>query len=177
MSLAQCRECGKEISTEAVSCPHCGAPRPTSATAPPSRVSAESPFRKPPQAPQMPAEELRAKVAYDSKSDVFRGTMPLMVKLAVKAVQTVGYKLDNVSETVGLVTFETGMSWGSWGGVAASLTIEEVGSDLFRVSGAGKQNVRGGQFVAPDLSGEARGKVNKVIAGADTLGRHRPDPS
>lgn len=28
MSLAQCRECGKEVSTEAASCPHCGAPNP-----------------------------------------------------------------------------------------------------------------------------------------------------
>jgi hypothetical protein len=28
MTLATCRECGKEISTQAPSCPHCGAPRP-----------------------------------------------------------------------------------------------------------------------------------------------------
>ena len=53
--------------------------------------------------------------------------MTLMVKLAVKAVQAVGYKLDNVNETVGLVTFETGMSWGSWSGAVGSLTIEELG--------------------------------------------------
>ncbi len=26
MALTKCRECGKEISTEAVTCPHCGAP-------------------------------------------------------------------------------------------------------------------------------------------------------
>ncbi|MEJ5331107.1 MAG: zinc ribbon domain-containing protein [Desulfobaccales bacterium] len=26
MSLTPCRECGREISTEAISCPHCGAP-------------------------------------------------------------------------------------------------------------------------------------------------------
>lgn len=29
MTLAACRECGREISTEAPRCPHCGAPRPT----------------------------------------------------------------------------------------------------------------------------------------------------
>lgn len=28
MALTKCRECGKEISTEAASCPHCGAPKP-----------------------------------------------------------------------------------------------------------------------------------------------------
>ena len=97
--------------------------------------------------------------------------MPLMVKLAVKAVQTVGYKLESVNETVGLVTFETGMSWGSWSGVSGSLTIEETGSDLFRVSGTGKQNVRGGQSVALDLFGESRGRINKVITKMKELAR------
>jgi uncharacterized protein DUF2628 len=29
MSLAPCRECGKEVSTEAPGCPHCGVPHPT----------------------------------------------------------------------------------------------------------------------------------------------------
>lgn len=29
MALAQCRECGRDVSTEAVSCPHCGVPRPS----------------------------------------------------------------------------------------------------------------------------------------------------
>lgn len=28
MSLTTCRECGREVSTEAVACPHCGAPGP-----------------------------------------------------------------------------------------------------------------------------------------------------
>lgn len=31
MALTPCRECNKSISTEAVSCPHCGAPRQTAA--------------------------------------------------------------------------------------------------------------------------------------------------
>lgn len=31
MALTKCRECGKEISTEAASCPHCGAPMKTAA--------------------------------------------------------------------------------------------------------------------------------------------------
>jgi hypothetical protein len=29
MALAACRECGAEVSVEALTCPHCGAPRPT----------------------------------------------------------------------------------------------------------------------------------------------------
>jgi len=31
MSLASCRECGAQVSTQAFSCPHCGAPRPADA--------------------------------------------------------------------------------------------------------------------------------------------------
>jgi hypothetical protein len=31
MPLAPCRECGAQVSTQAFSCPHCGAPRPTDA--------------------------------------------------------------------------------------------------------------------------------------------------
>jgi hypothetical protein len=31
MALAPCRECGREVSTEAPSCPSCGVPRPTGA--------------------------------------------------------------------------------------------------------------------------------------------------
>ncbi len=33
MALTACRECGREVSTEAVNCPHCGAPRPAAASA------------------------------------------------------------------------------------------------------------------------------------------------
>ena len=31
MALAPCRECGRDVSTEAAACPHCGVPRPTAA--------------------------------------------------------------------------------------------------------------------------------------------------
>jgi hypothetical protein len=31
MALQPCRECGRDVSTEAISCPHCGAPRPAEA--------------------------------------------------------------------------------------------------------------------------------------------------
>lgn len=34
MSLVKCRECGKEVSTEAKTCPHCGVSKPT----PPAKV-------------------------------------------------------------------------------------------------------------------------------------------
>lgn len=33
MAIGQCRECGKDVSTEAASCPHCGAPNPVASAA------------------------------------------------------------------------------------------------------------------------------------------------
>lgn len=56
MALKPCRECGREVSTEALTCPHCGIPRPTApgdTTAPrpqpprtPTRAAPASPARQ-----------------------------------------------------------------------------------------------------------------------------------
>ena len=104
------------------------------------------------------------RVKYEASTNTFRGTMPQVAKLAMRAIQELGWKIDNVNETLGLVTFETaGMTWGSWSGVSGSLSIEDVGENQFQVSGAGKQNVRGDALFALDLFGEAQGKVSKVL--------------
>ena len=49
MPLAQCRECAKEVSTEAPTCPHCGVPRPTASSTglPHSDPATKSPFSAP----------------------------------------------------------------------------------------------------------------------------------
>lgn len=36
------------------------------------------------------------------------------MKLAMRAILDLGWKLDAANETVGIVTFQTGISWGSW---------------------------------------------------------------
>ena len=104
MALIKCSECGREISDKAESCPGCGAPAS-------ERISAPS---------QQPTS-----VRYDASSDSFTGTMVLIVKLAMRAVQALGWKIDQANETLGMVTFQTGISWGSWSGVSCSLNIEE----------------------------------------------------
>jgi len=86
-----------------------------------------------------------------------------MVKLAMKTVQALEWKFDDANETLGLVTFQTGMRWGSWSGVSCSLSIEEVSPNTFNVTGVGKQNIRGGQVVALDLGGEAKKKARNAI--------------
>jgi len=143
MALIKCSECGREISDKAEACPGCGAPV-AATTKPPS--------------PDVPTA-----VRYSRDSDTFTGTMVLMVKLAMRAVQELGWKIDQANETLGLVTFQTGMSWGSWSGIACSLNIEEVSAHTFRVSGTGKQNLRGGQILALNIGGEAQGKARKAI--------------
>ena len=148
MALIKCSECGREISDKAEACPGCGAP--VSIT-----VKQQTPTA----------------VHYDRDTDTFAGTMALMVKLAMRAVQELGWKLDNVNETLGLVTFQTGMSWGSWSGVSCSLNIQDVGENKFRVTGTGKQNLRGGQFIALDLFGEAEGRAARAINRMKELAR------
>lgn len=143
MALISCSECGREISDKAAACPGCGAP------VSPAQVEA--------------AEGAPEAVRYIPESDAFEGTMVLMVKLAMRAVQELGWKLDQANEALGLVTFQTGMSWGSFSGISGSLNIEPAGPNLFKVTGTGKQNVAGGQFFAINVGGEAQGKAKKAI--------------
>jgi len=141
MALITCPECGREISDKAVSCPGCGAP-----------VAGNS---------QTHAEKPRS-LSYNRRTDTFNGSMVQMVKLAMRAIQELGWKLDQTNETVGLVTFQTGMSWGSWSGISCSLNIEEISPGAFRVLGTGKQNVRGGQVLYQIPLIRTRGPIGAV---------------
>lgn len=143
MALINCSECAREISDKAGSCPGCGAPISVSS----SNISTDS----------------ATVVRYSVASETFTGSMTLMVKLAMRAVQDLGWKLDQANEKLGMVTFQTGMSWGSWSGVSCSLNIEEVSPGTFRVKGTGKQNLSGGQIIALNIGGEAQGKARKAI--------------
>ena len=146
MALVKCFECGREISDQAEACPGCGAPVPFSVK------------QKSSQQLQVPNV-----VHYDLSTDTFTGTMTLVVKLAMRAIQELGWKLDQANENLGLVTFETGISWGSWSGISCSLNIEEISLNTFRVIGTGKQNIRGGQLLAFNIGGEAKSKAKKAI--------------
>ncbi|MBA3676388.1 MAG: zinc ribbon domain-containing protein [Sphingosinicella sp.] len=137
MALVTCEDCGHEVSDRATACPKCGAP-----------VAAAM------------NEPAPSKVSLDGEN--FVGTKALLKQLAVKAIHALNYKVDSADENTGLVSFSTGMTWGSWSGVSGSLVFEEVGKHTFSVSGAGKQNVRGGQVLAFNLFDEANGKVRNV---------------
>jgi hypothetical protein len=139
MALMKCDDCGRDVSDRAPACPNCGAP------------VAESVARS----------TIPDTVTLDGED--FIGTKSLLAQLAARAVQSLNYKLDNVEETAGLVSFTTGMTWGSWSGVSGSIFLEPVAENRFRASGRGKQNVKGGQLIALNLFDEANGKVRNVI--------------
>jgi hypothetical protein len=64
MPLTSCRECGKQVSTEATSCPHCGVPTPGSTASPisPQPTTMSSPFQK----PHQPSPHSRPHVSNDN---------------------------------------------------------------------------------------------------------------
>ena len=112
---------------------------------------------------------------YNTRTGLFTGTTLLLVKLAVQAIQSLGWKVENANESVGIVTFETdNWTWGSYSGISCSLSIQELAPNTFRVIGTGKQNVRGGQLIALNLFGEAKGKTDKVIAKMAQLAQMAP---
>ena len=139
MALIKCDDCGRDVSDRAPACPNCGAPiAGVTNTAPAPR-------------------------AVTLEGEAFIGTRPLLVQLAIRAVQSLNYKVDAADEASGLVGFTTGMTWGSWSGVSGSISFDEIAPHTFQATGRGKQNLRGGQFVALNLFDEANGKVRKVV--------------
>jgi hypothetical protein len=144
MALIKCDDCGHDVSDRAPACPHCGAP----IAADPSQSVA-------------PGCTVPIEVSVDGEN--FVGTKALLIKLAARAILSLNYKVDSADEASGLISFTTGMTMGSWSGVSGSLYLDEIGPNKFTVSGTAKQNVRGGQILALDIGGEAKGKVRNVI--------------
>jgi hypothetical protein len=61
------------------------------------------------------------RVWYHDRNDTFHGTLQQVMRRAVRAIQDLGYKVDSANESVGIVTFQTGITWGSWSGEAEPL--------------------------------------------------------
>jgi hypothetical protein len=144
MGLISCPDCEKEVSDRALTCIGCGAPL--------GQANSKGAVQ-----PELPTA-----VTFERKNGHFHGTVPLIAKLAVQAIQELKWKVDAVNDGIGLVSFQTGVSWGSWSGVSGSLSINLMSDNLYEVVGTGKQNLRGGQFVALNIGGDAQKKVNAV---------------
>jgi len=139
MALISCEECGKEVSDKAAACPNCGAPIASM------------------------VEEANAPKKVTFGNGMFHGTKKLLVQLAIKAVQSLNWKVDSADEESGLVSFTTGMTWNSFRGVSGSILLEEVEAHQFKVSGSAKQNMSSHQIVSFNIGNEAEKKVDKVI--------------
>jgi len=142
MALIACPDCGKEVSDKASACIGCGAPLEAI-----SGSKAVTP----------------TVVSFDAKRKLFHGSVSLIAKLAVKAVLEKGWKVDSANESIGLITFQTGATWGSWSGVSGSISIEHSDGNFFEVKGSGKQNLAGGQVIALNIGNEAQKKVLAVV--------------
>ena len=79
------------------------------------------------------------RVRYNRKSDTFIGSLPAVMKLAMKAVQQLGYRISNANETLGLLSFEVGTQLLRYGG-QFSLYVEEVRENTFCVRVEGFQS-------------------------------------
>jgi hypothetical protein len=126
-----------------------------------SQVPAVNASHLPPEPPQTPT--VPSQITYDTTTDTFSGSIQAILRLAAKAITACKYKIDNANETLALITFQTGVTWGSWSGVSCSIAFEEVGSHAYKANCSGKQNLRGGQLLAINLGGEAKGKALKVV--------------
>ncbi len=109
------------------------------------------------------AEPRPTALRWDAEAEVFQGSLQQVMRLAMRAVQSLGWTVIDANDTLGLLVFETGISWGSFSGVTVSLGLEEARAGGWRVNASGKQNVRGGQTFAIDF-GEAQGKANQAVA-------------
>jgi len=85
---------------------------------------------------------------------------------ATRTIQDLGYKIDSLDKTNGLINFKTGMSLRSWAGQEMSVLVLGNGDSASSVSISGKRNQTG---VIPQVYdwGE-KGKIaKKVFAGME----------
>ncbi len=139
MALINCGECGREVSDKAPACPSCGAP-----------IAMTIQHSGNPQGVSLLGRQ-------------FKATKPNLIRHAIKAIQSLNWRVDSADESTGLVSFTTGMTWGSWSGASGTIYLEEVSPNTFEVSGNAKQNLKGGQIVALNIGNEANNKVSKVL--------------
>lgn len=102
-------------------------------------------------------------ISYSSEEKAFRGSLPAIVKLAVRAIAELKFTIQNVNDVVGMVTFVTGFNMSSSQGAACSITFVDVGNGMYRAVTAGKQNLSGMQMFAPDF-GSAKATAERVVS-------------
>jgi len=148
--MAFCSQCGTKLNEGAKFCSNCGADVQA------GNISAPDAGQR-----ELTIENKPTEVIY-SGDGVFIGTIPLMVKLAIRAVQEFGWLIGQVNDAAGIVTFQTKISWGSLNGISCSLFIEEIEKNKFKIRGTAKHNLHK-QLIALNIGHEAESKIKKAI--------------
>jgi hypothetical protein len=136
----------------------------SSVVLPPSLSSPPPPPTKYPSAETAASSGVggRKKVSYSIDQEAFVGDLSAIVKLAVRAVAECGYTLQNANDSIGMISFVTGMTMSSFQGASCSITFIEIDDNVYRAQTAGKQNLGGAQLVAIDM-GSANKNAQKVV--------------
>jgi hypothetical protein len=99
---------------------------------------------------------------YNETSDTFSGSILLVVKLAVRAIQSLNWKVEYVNENIGSVSFEAGSGAVTAYDYSCSLSVEEVGLNTYRVTSTGKLKPRGNTVFALD-GGSGKKAAQKAV--------------
>ncbi|MBM3407324.1 MAG: hypothetical protein FJY25_08320 [Betaproteobacteria bacterium] len=98
----------------------------------------------------------------EAVTKVYKSTQSEIFSAAQRAIRDLGYKVDRLDRTNGLLTFKTGLSWKSWAGQEMSIMLIDLSSTEVEVSLSGKRNQTGVIVQLYDW-GEVNGIANKVL--------------
>jgi hypothetical protein len=98
----------------------------------------------------------------EAVTKVYKSTQAEIYSAAQRAIRDLGYKVDRLDRTNGLLTFKTGLSWKSWAGQEMSIMLIDVSSTEVEVSLSGKRNQTGVIVQLYDW-GEVKGIANRVL--------------
>jgi hypothetical protein len=98
----------------------------------------------------------------EAVTKVYKSTQAEIYSAAQRAIRDLGYKVDRLDRTNGLLTFKTGLSWKSWAGQEMSIMLIDVSSTEVEVSLSGKRNQTGVIVQLYDW-GEVNGIAKKVL--------------
>ena len=98
----------------------------------------------------------------EAVTKVYKSTQAEIFSAAQRAIRDLGYKVDRLDRTNGLLTFKTGLSWKSWAGQEMSIMLIDLSSTEVEVSLSGKRNQTGVIVQLYDW-GEVNGIANKVL--------------
>lgn len=85
----------------------------------------------------------KSKVVYLREKKAFSGPLTDVIKLALRALIDCKFTVDNVNDSVGIISFQTGMQWTASAGCSCSITFVEIEDGVFKAQGSGKPNQAG----------------------------------